>query len=142
MSYEEKNTWAFGVIAVLGYLVYLALTFVVGGGPLDGSTYIWPMIGTIGGAIVVGILAGIAIGIGDGIAGDKNPGKVDQRDKEIGWLGERVGNSFIVIGGIVALVLCFVQAPHAWIANVLYLGFVIAAILQSMTKLAAYRRGF
>ena len=142
MSYEEKNTWAFGVIAVLGYLTYLALTFVVGGGPLDGSTYIWPMVGTIGGAIVVGIVAGIAIGIGDGIAGDKNPGKVDQRDKEIGWLGERVGNSFIVIGGIVALVLCFVQAPHAWIANVLYLGFVIAAILQSMTKLAAYRRGF
>lgn len=141
MSYEEKNTWAFGIIAVLGYLTYLVLTFVVGGGPLDGSTYLWPMVGTIGGAIVVGILAGIAIGIGDGIAGDKNPGKVDQRDREITWFGERVGNSMIVIGGIVALVLCFVQAPHVWIANVLFLGFVLGAILQTMAKLGAYHRG-
>lgn len=141
MSYEEKNTWAFGIIAVLGYAVYLALTFILGGGPLDGATYIWPMIGTIGGAIVAGILAGIAIGIRDGIAGDKHPGKVDQRDREITWFGERVGNSMVVIAGIAALILSFVQAPHPWIANVLFLGFVLAAVLQTMAKLGAYHRG-
>ena len=141
MSYEEKNTWAFGVIATVGYIVYLILTFVTGDGPLSETSYIWPMVGTILGAIVVGILAGIAIGIGDGISGDKNPGKVDQRDKEIGWFGERVGNSFVVIGGIAALIMCFVQAPHAWIANVLYLAFVLAGVLGSLAKLGAYHRG-
>ena len=44
MSYEEKNTWAFGLIAPLGYAVYIALTFLVGDGPLDASSYMWPML--------------------------------------------------------------------------------------------------
>lgn len=138
MSHEEKFTWVFGVIAPVGYLVYLILTFTTGGGPLDGDGYVWPMVGTILGAIVVGILSGIVLGI----LNPKDAGKSDQRDKEINWFGERVGNSFVVIGGVTALILCFVQAPHAWIANVLYLGFVLSAILSTMAKLSAYRRGF
>lgn len=137
MSYEEKNTWAFGVIAALGYVVYLVWSFAAGGGPLDPSTYVWPMVWAIGVGIAAGILAGIVIGASGGRGG----GRVDQRDKEIGWLGARVGNSFIVIGGVAALILCFVQAPHAYIANALYLCFVLAAILESVAKLVAYRRG-
>lgn len=138
MSYEEKNTWAFGVIALVGYLVYLVLTFVMGDGPFDPDGYVGAMIWSIGGAIVAGILAGIVIAI----AGGKGGGRIDQRDREIGWLGERVGNSLSVIAGIAALILCFVQAPHPFIANTLYLGFVLAGIVQAMTKLAAYRQGF
>lgn len=138
MSYEEKYTWMYGVLAPVGYAVYLVLTFTTGDGPLDGASYVWPMVGTILGSIVVGILAGIALGI----ANPKEAGKADQRDREIGWFGERAGNSFVVIGALAALILCFVQAPHAWIANVLYLCFVISAILTSLVKLAAYRRGF
>lgn len=135
MSYEERNTWAFGAIAPVGYVAYLVLADLVGSGPLDAETYVWPMVWAIIAAIVAGILAGIVLGM----AGSR---RVDQRDKEIGWLGSRVGNSFIVIGGVVALILCFVEAPHVYIANVLYLCFVIAAMLQSATRIAAYRRGF
>lgn len=135
MSYEEKNTWAFGVIAPVGYVAYLVLAFVFGGGPLDAGTYVWPMVWAIGGAIVAGIVAGIVIGMA-------GPRRIDQRDREIGWLGERVGNSLIVIGGIVAIILCFIEAPQVYIANVLYLCFVLAAMLQAAAKLAAYREGF
>jgi hypothetical protein len=142
MSYHEKNTWAFGVVAPLGYLIYLAVTFVTGDGPLDGQNYVWPMIGTIAGAIVVGILTGIVLGIYAGVRGDKMASIADQRDTEINWFGERIGGSMIAIGGIVALVLCFVEAPHAYIANVLFLGFVLSAVLQAAAKLAAYRKGF
>lgn len=138
MSYEEKYTWLYGVMAPIGYAVYLVLAFTLGGGPLDESTYVWPMVGTILGSIVVGILAGIVLGI----LNPKEAGKADQRDKEIGWFGERAGNSFVVIGALAALILCFFQAPHAWIANVIYLCFVISAILASLVKLSAYRRGF
>ncbi len=137
MSYEEKSTWLYGITAPIGYAVYLILAFTTGEGPLGETSYIWPMAGTILGAIAFGILSGIVLGI----ANPKDAGKTDQRDKEIGWFGERIGNSFVVIGGVAALILCFVQAPHAWIANVLYLGFVLSAILASMAKLAAYRRG-
>jgi hypothetical protein len=138
MSYEEKYTWLFGGIAPIGYIVYLILTFTTGEGPLGETSYIWPMVGTILGAIVVSILSGIVLGI----LNPKDAGKSDQRDKEIGWFGERVGNSFVVIGGVAALILCFVQAPHAWIANVVYLCFVLSALLSSLAKLSAYRRGF
>src|SRR5690606_8088769 len=116
MSFEEKYTWVFGVIAPLGYLTYLVLA-VGQGGPLSDTGYIWPMVGTILGAIVVGILSGIVLGI----LNPKDAGKSDLRDKQIGRCGEQIGNSFIVIGSVGALVLCFVQAPHSFIANLLYL---------------------
>ena len=138
MSYEEKNSWAYGVIAPVGYTVYLILAFATGDGPFGATSYIWPMVGTILGAIVAGILVGIVLGI----ANPKEAGKADQRDREIGWLGDRVGNSLVVVGGVGALILCFVQAPHAYIANLLYLCFVLSAILQTVTRLVAYRRGF
>lgn len=138
MTYDEKNTWVFAAIAPLGYLTYLILTFATVGGPLHATGYVWPMVGTILGAIAVGIVAGIVLGI----LNPKEARKSDQRDREISWFGERVGNSFVVIGGIVALILCFVQAPHTYIANTLYLCFVISAILGSLAKLGAYHRGF
>ncbi len=135
MTYEEKNTWAFGAIAPVGYVAYLVLAFMSGSGPLDAETYAWPMAWAVLGAITAGILAGIVLGM----AGTR---RIDQRDREIDWFGSRVGNSFIVIGGVAALALCLVEAPQVYIANVLYLGFVIAAMLQAATKLVAYRRCF
>jgi hypothetical protein len=143
VSYEEKNTWVFAFIAPLGLVVYLALLFTqLDGRPLAEADYVWPMAGTILGAIVVGILGGIVVGIVTGItSGGKDTGKSDQRDKQIGRFGEQIGNSFIVIGGVGALVLCFIEAPHFWIANLLYVCFVLAAILSSVAKLVAYRRG-
>lgn len=134
MSYEERSTWAFIVIAPIGYALYLVLSYATGGGPTDADTYVWPMVCAIAGGILAGILSGILIGM----AGTR---RVDQRDKEIGWFGSRIGNVLIVLGGVSALVLCFIEAPHVYIANVLYLGFVLAAILQSAAKLVAYRRG-
>ena len=40
------------------------------------------------------------------------------------------------------MVLALVEADWFWIANVIYLCFVLSAILGSVTKLAAYRRDF
>ncbi|PZU30006.1 MAG: hypothetical protein DI577_08445 [Microbacterium sp.] len=142
MSYEEKNTWSLGIIAVLGYAAYLVMAFLVGDGPLDPDTYMWPMVWAIGGGIVAGIVAGILIGMASGGSMRRGATMIDRRDREIGWAGSRVGNSLIVIGGIGALILCFVDAPHVLIANTLYLGFVLAAILETTTKIVIYRRGF
>ena len=64
-----------------------------------------------------------------------------ERDKEIDRLGERVGSVFIVIGALGALVLAFIDADTFWIANVIYVCFVLSAILSSVTKLIVYRRG-
>lgn len=138
MSFDEKNTWVFGFIAVTGYTTYLVLLFAQAGDrPVWEADYVWPMVGTILGAIAAGILGGIVLGI----LNPKDAGKSDQRDKQVYRFGEQVGNSFVVIGGIGALVLCFFEAPHFWIANLLYLCFVLSGILSVLARLAAYRRG-
>ena len=49
------------------------------------------------------------------------------RDKEIDRLGERVGSSFVVIGGLGALVLAMLDVDCFWIANAMYLAFVLSA---------------
>jgi MFS family permease len=142
MSFEEKNTWVFAFIAVTGYAVYLVLLFSQASGrPLSEVDYVWPMAGTILGAIVVGILGAIVVAIVSAIVAGKDDSKTDLRDKQIGRFGEQVGNSFIVIGALGALILCFFAAPHFWIANLLYLCFVLAGVLSSAAKLVAYRRG-
>jgi hypothetical protein len=143
VSYEEKNTWVFAVLAPIGYIVYLVLLFTQAGGrPIDEADYVPLMLGTILGAIVVGILGGMVTGIATGIAsGGKDSGKSDQRDKQINRFGEYIGSAFLVMGALGALVLAWFEAPHFWIANALYLAFVLQAILSSIAKLVAYRRG-
>ena len=140
MSFEEKGAWLFGVIVIVGYAVYLALVLpaVLGGEPVSEVGYQIPMMSAIGGAIAAGILGGIVIGI----TSPKGADKADQRDREISRFGERIGQSFVVIGGIGALLLCLVEAPWFWIANVIYLGFVLSGLLAVIAKLVAYRRGF
>jgi len=140
MSYIEKNTWLFGFIAVGGYAVYLAL-ILTQGGPVEQREYVVPMLATIGGAIVVGILGGIVLGI-LARADRDNGGKPDVRDKEIEQAGERVGNSFLVIGALGALVLAWLEVDQFWIANELYLAFVISGVTSAMTRLGLYHRGF
>jgi hypothetical protein len=144
VSYEEKNTWVLALIAPLGYIAYLVLLFTqLDGRPLAEAEYVWPMAGSIIGAIVAGIIGGILVGIVTGItSGGKVDSTSDQRDKQISRFGDHVGHSFVIIGGIGAIVLAFIEAPHFWIANLLYLCFVLAGILSSVAKLVAYRRGF
>jgi MFS family permease len=142
MSFEEKNTWVFAFLAPIGYTVYLVLLFSqLGGRPLAEAEYAWPMAGTILGAIVVGILGGIVVGISSGITSGKDAGKSDQRDKQINRFGDHIGSAFLVIGALGALLLAWFEAPHFWISNTLYLAFVLQAILSSIAKLVAYRRG-
>ena len=139
MSYEEKGTWVYLVIAVVGYTVYLSLLLpqLIGGVPVADVDYVPIMLWTIGGAIVVTIVLRILVEI----VFPSESTRGDVRDKEIDRLGTRVGSSFVVIGALGALVLAMLEADWFWIANVVYVCFVLSAILSSITRLVAYRRG-
>lgn len=139
MSYEEKGVWVLLVIAVAGYGVYLGLVLpqLRGGASVDELDWVVPMLWTIGGAIIAGIVGRILVEI----VSPSDSTRGDVRDKEIDRLGERVGSSFIVIGGVGALALAMLDADAFWIANALYLGFVLSAILSSVTKVIVYRKG-
>jgi cobalamin synthase len=139
MSIEEKNTWIFGLVTIGAYGTYLAT--ILGraqGAALAEVPYIGAMLWTIGAAIVASILGRIVVAI----ASPKEADKQDQRDKEIYRFGEYTGQSFVVIGGVAALIMSMAELDHFWIANAIYLSFVLSAILGSVAKIVAYRRGF
>ena len=46
-----------------------------------------------------------------------------------------------VAGAAAALVMAMAKVDYFWIANVIYLGFVLWAVAGSVLKLLAYRRG-
>lgn len=139
MSFEEKRAWIMLFVSACAYAIYLYIVIGrVGGAPLIEVPYAATMLWSIGGAIVGAIVLNIAAAI----AAPKEAGRKDQRDREIHRFGEYVGQSFVILGGIVALGLALLKVEHFWIANALYLAYVLSAVLGSMAKLAAYRRGF
>jgi len=138
MTHDEKRAWIRLIAAVLGYCAYVAVIVSrADGRPLPEVPYAGALLWTVGAAIVASIVAeaGLAILI---------PGASrirDDRDREIGRLGEHVGQSFVVIGAVAAMLMAMVEWPWFWIANVIYLCFLLSQVLSSITKIVLYRRG-
>ncbi|PXA68786.1 hypothetical protein [Cryobacterium arcticum] len=139
MAIEEKRAWIMAVVTIVAYGTYLALVLnAAAGAPLGEAPYVYAMLWTIGGAIVAAILLNILAAI----VSPRDGGKKDQRDKEINRLGEHIGQSFVILGAVLALLFAITGLAAFWIANVIYLAFVLSSILGSIAKIVAYRRGF
>ncbi|MFD5429241.1 hypothetical protein [Streptomyces sp. NPDC127084] len=139
MAIEEKRAWILGVVAIAAYGVYLAL--VLGRAehtPLADVEYVPALLWTVGGSIA----ASIALSVAAALTSPRDERGKDQRDREIHRFGEYTGQSFLVIGAVAALVMAMAEADYFWIANTIYLAFVLSAVLGSLAKIAAYRRGF
>ena len=81
MAAEEKSAWIMLLLAIVVYPVYLVWVLNgVGDGPITEAPYVWPMIFTIGGSIVLSILLHIFFA--------PQIGKKDQREREIHRFGE------------------------------------------------------
>ena len=65
----------------------------------------------------------------------------DERDRAITQMGDRVGVAFLVIGGVVGIALCAIDAAPFWIANTLYAGFALSSVVGGIARVVAYRRG-
>ena len=138
MTLEERRSWTYLAVAVVSYGAYLSAVFSkAASAPLVDVDYVPAMLWSIGIAIVFGILLNIAIGIFT----PRLEQTKDARDHDIERLGEHVGQAFLVIGGVAALLLAVVEADYFYIANVLYLCFVLSAVVGSVAKVIVYRRG-
>lgn len=139
MSLEEKRAWIFLLVTICAYTAYVVTILGrAGEAPMPGVAYAAPMLWSIGGAIV----ASIVLHITAAIASPRDAGKKDQRDREIHRFGDYIGQSFVILGSTAALIMAIAELRHFWIANTIYLAFVLSAILGSTAKLVAYRRGF
>lgn len=150
MPFEEKVTWVNAVVAAIVPLVYFVVVLgQLGQASASEIAYQRPMLIAIGVSIVLTILGSIAMGIGSGISAEiaepgsgADIGRTDERDATIGRRGELVGYYVSSVGVVGAMALTMLEYDYFWIANALYLSFVIAALVSATVKLVAYRRGF
>lgn len=139
MAFEERNAWIGAVVAIVALVAYpVILLSRADGKPLTDVPYADLMLWTIGISIVTSIVLTIILAI----FFPKDRDKKDQRDKEIYRFGEYAGQSLLVVGSLAALLMALAEFDTFWIANAIYLGFVLSAILGSIVKIVAYRRGF
>ena len=65
----------------------------------------------------------------------------DVRDRDIGRFGEYFAGTVLGVGMVVPFLLTLAEFDYFWIANAMYLAFVVSALIGSIVKLVAYRRG-
>ncbi|HYO44506.1 MAG TPA: hypothetical protein VES19_15010 [Candidatus Limnocylindrales bacterium] len=139
MSFEEKGTWLYAVIQITLATVYGVIVFgQVPGTPVTQIDYQVPLIAAVVATVVV-MIAGY---IGIAISAPQDADKADQRDRDINRLGQYAGGTVLGFAMIVPLGLTLVEAPYFWIANTMYFGFVVSALVGTAVKLVLYRRGF
>ena len=138
MSYEEKGTWVYLVASAGAYLVYLAI--ILGrllSTPVAEVSYVPVLLWTTGASIAASIAGRVLVET----ARPSDSRRGDVRDREISRFGEYAARWFVVAGAAAGLVMAMARWEYFWIANVIYLGFVLWAVAGSVVKLVAYRRG-
>ncbi len=162
MSFQEKVTWVSAVATVIVASWYASVVVgPIGEVPVEAIAYQRPLIAAVVAMIVLTILGTIAMAIATAIgaaiggairAEIRGEGQVDvdvddidrsdERDAVIEARGDRA--AFYVSSGLVVgvLALAMLEQPHFWIANALFASLVVAGLVASVVKLAAYRLGF
>ena len=139
MSYEEKGQWVYLAVTTIAYGAYLVLLFGrAGTAPLQEVDYQPILLWTVGAAVVGSIVGRILIEI----VRPSESQREDVRDRDIGRFGEYVAGMVLGIGMVWPFILALIEADHFWIANAIYLVFVVQAVVGAVIKLVAYRRGF
>jgi len=138
VSYEEKGIWVYLVTSAAAYAVYLAI--IVGrlaSTPAAEVPYVSVLLWTAGASIVANTVGRVLVET----ASPSDSRRADVRDRDVSRFGEYASRWFLVAGAAAALVMAMAKVDYFWIANVIYLGFVLWAVAGSALKLIAYRRG-
>jgi len=138
VSYEEKGTWVYLVTSASAYAVYLAIILGrVAGTPVADVPYVAVLLWTAGASMIANMAGRILVET----ASPSDSRRGDVRDRDVSRFGEYASRWFLVAGAAAALVMAMAKVDYFWIANVIYLGFVLWAVAGSALKLVAYRRG-
>ncbi len=138
MAFEEKSAWIYAAITFTFPVIYFAI--VLGQLPrvaVGDIEFQIPLVAMVVGAIALTIAAHIVLAV----AAPEDAGKRDQRDKDIYRYGEYVGGVVTSVAAVVPFILALMEIDHFWIANTIYLAFVLGAASGSIAKIVAYRRG-
>jgi hypothetical protein len=138
MSYEEKGEWVYLVANVLTFSAYVVIVLTqAGNGLVAVVDYLPTMLWAIGIAIALSIGGRILVAIAS--PGDSYV--ADARDRDIGRFGEYVAGTVLGVAMVVPFVLTLAEFDYFWIANAIYAAFALSALIGTIVKLVAYRRG-
>lgn len=139
MSLEEKNSWVYLALAIVLPLVYLSSVLPeLSIAKVEEIDYAGRLLAAIGAAIVISIIANIVLTISSG----RKPQPLDERDRSIAARSDLVGYWVLSAGVVGVLFMVFARVDQFWIGNGIYAAFIISAVVSSIIKLVAYRRGF
>lgn len=122
----------------------------MGEGPVEFIAFTKPMIIAVVIGTVLSIATTIAVSIGAAVwlgvregedAVNAEFSEEDERDKQFARLGDAWGGYFLSVAVIGALVLIWTGQDRFWVANALFLGAWGSAVVGTVVKLIAYRRG-
>ena len=126
------------LVTAAAYAAYLATMLSrADGSPLASVPYADALLWTLGAVVLLAIIAHIVVAS----ASPRDAGEADERDRDIYRRGEFIGQFVIVFGALGALGLALAESSHFWIANLIYLAFVVSTLVASTVKILAYRRG-
>jgi hypothetical protein len=138
VSYEEKGIWVYLVTSAAAYAVYLAIIAGrLAGTPAAEVPYVSVLLWTAGASIVANMVGRVLVET----ASPSDSRRADVRDRDVSRFGEYASRWFLVASAAAGLVMAMARWDYFWIANVIYLGFVLWAVGGSILKLVAYRRG-
>jgi hypothetical protein len=138
VTHLERRAWTRMVAAAVSYTVYVVIILSRSGGhPLTRTSYAATLLWTLA-------ISGVLSTVGETALGTafRGPRVVDDRDRQIGRLGDYTGLTFVVIGAVAAMLMAMASWDRFWIANVIYLCFALSAVLGGITKVIAYRKPF
>ena len=138
MSYEERGVWAYLLSSAAAYIAYLAIVAPrLFHTPAAQVSYLVPLLVTTLASVFVATVVRSILEV----ARPSDSSKADARDRDIARFGAYVSRWFVVGGAMAGFFLAVRRLDYFWIANVIYLGFVLWAVVGSVLRLVAYRRG-
>ena len=135
LPYGERYAWGYLTTAIAVPVVYAAIMLGrLGDTPADRIDFQVPLLLAMGASVLLNMF----------LAPPPRRGRdrSDERDKAIARRGDLGAYRALVVGALGVFALAMFEAAPFWIANALYFAFVVSAVVQSIVKIAAYRRGW
>ena len=142
MSTEERGQWVYLVAIVPTYGAYVAIILrQATQTPILTSTTSRRCCGRSASALRSRSSVASGSEIAGHVAEPSDSHEPDERDRDIGRFGEYFAGTVLGIGMVVPFALTLAEFDYFWIANAMYLAFVVSALVGAVMKLVAYRRG-
>ncbi|GAB3235765.1 hypothetical protein GCM10027447_33640 [Glycomyces halotolerans] len=135
LPYGERYAWGYLTTAIAVPTVYFAIMLGrLSDTPADEIAFQLPLLIAIGASIVLNMFLAPAP--------RRGRDRTDERDTDIAHRAQRIGYYTLSVAMVAPFALVMLEAPYFWIAGAVYLAYVVSAVVESIVKIAAYRRGF